>query len=150
MDPLPLSLSPSLPPSFPTRRCWFPCLDHASLLISYDVTVTVPSPKIQAAFNGKMLETNPIPDEDGVRWTRYRFATETLTAARAVGLAVGRFAAWDVPQSPRVKGLVPRAPSTGNKVGGWGGKRNQMNAGYKCTGSALNTLGQFAVAGLRA
>eukprot|EP00904_Undaria_pinnatifida_P011037 jgi/Undpi1/7063/HiC_scaffold_21.g09537.m1 len=87
-------------------RCWFPCLDHASLLISYDVTVTVPSPKITAAFNGKLLETKSTADDDGVRSTRHRFATETLTAARAVGLAVGRFAAWDVPQSPRVKGLT--------------------------------------------
>lgn len=51
--------------------------------------------------------------------TRYRFSTETLTAARAVGLVVGRFAKWDVPQAPRVKGLVLRASSA---VGGGRGR----------------------------
>lgn len=251
---------------FPSTRCWFPCVDHASVLISYDVTVRVTSPKITAAFNGRLLETADLHDtleevdDDGAdtdgnrgngskngvpntaksrtrcvlrmcckycmyrtavisrwrfrshrvqhvpvvpcrqlhvvvvvvfpgarsldRWvlpwcsppiaskpaalkmhtvkmhtvtvilktsaavclvnptwipnaltfsglavpcvalrclrctTRYRFSTETLTAARAVGLAVGRFAKWDVPQAPRVKGLVLRASPAG------GGGRN--------------------------
>lgn len=43
-------------------RCWFPCVDHASVLISYDVTVRVTSPKITAAFNGRLLETADLHD----------------------------------------------------------------------------------------
>ncbi|CAM9321278.1 unnamed protein product [Ectocarpus fasciculatus] len=124
-------------------RCWFPCVDHASILISYDVTVRVASPKITAAFNGRLLESITLDDDDdddgdaGVNGgvdgmadgnrtsysTCYRFSTETLTAARAVGLAVGRFAAWDVPQSPRVKGLVLRAASAGG-----GGRAGTMKS----------------------
>lgn len=102
--------NPDLTPShLRENRCWFPCVDHASLLIAYDVTVAVRSPKISAAFNGKLLDTVTAADEEGNRTASYRFATETLTAARAVGLAVGRFGAWDVPQSPRVRGLFLRA-----------------------------------------
>lgn len=48
----------------PTLRCWFPCVDHASVLISYDVTVRVTSPKITAAFNGKLVETITLEDDD--------------------------------------------------------------------------------------
>eukprot|EP00752_Nemacystus_decipiens_P001742 g1685.t1 len=127
-------------------RCWFPCVDHASVLITYDVSVRVMSPKITAAFNGRLLETTDLDLQDDTLeevaadgagngngysnaisgaaesrtrcTTRYRFSTETLTAARAVGLAVGRFATWDVPQAPRVKGLVLRASPAG------GGGRN--------------------------
>lgn len=95
-------------------RCWFPCIDHVSLLIAYDVSVTVSSPKITAAFNGKLIESTTLTDDVGNRSTHYRFLTETLTAARAVGLAVGRFAAWDVPQSPRVKGMVLKAAGSGS------------------------------------
>lgn len=43
-------------------RCWFPCVDHASVLISYDVTVRVTSPKITAAFNGRLIETADLHD----------------------------------------------------------------------------------------
>lgn len=37
-------------------------MDHASVLIIYDVTVRVTSPKITAAFNGKLLETADLHD----------------------------------------------------------------------------------------
>lgn len=47
------------------NRCWFPCVDHASVLISYDVTVRVTSPKITVAFNGKLLETITLEDDGG-------------------------------------------------------------------------------------
>lgn len=51
-----------MPLLFGLRRCWFPCVDHASVLISYDVTVGVTSPKITAAFNGRLLETTDLHD----------------------------------------------------------------------------------------
>ena len=79
--------------------------------------MVVSSPKIIAAFNGKLLEKTSIVDEEGLDTTVYGFATETLTAARAVGLAVGRFGEWDVPQSPRVKGMFLRAANGGTGKG---------------------------------
>lgn len=39
-------------------------MDHASVLISYDVTVRVTSPKITAAFNGKLVETVALGNDD--------------------------------------------------------------------------------------
>lgn len=47
---------------FRSSRCWFPCVDHASVLIIYDVSVRVTSPKITAAFNGRLLETSDLLD----------------------------------------------------------------------------------------
>lgn len=73
------------------------------------MTVIVSSPNIAVAFNGKLLEKDTVMDEEGNVVTVHRFATETLTAARAVGMAVGRFGVWDVPQSPRMKGMFLRA-----------------------------------------
>lgn len=104
---------------FEHDRCWFPCLDHASLLITYDVTVKVQSTKITAAFNGKLVDTTTVTNEEnGSRTKRYRFVTETLTGARAVGLAVGRFGSWEMPQSPRVKGMALRPVLSGSSNSG--------------------------------
>lgn len=72
------------------------------MLITYDVTLAVKSSKITAAFNGKLVDTTATIDDDGEKTgVSYRFVTEALTAARAVGMVVGKFGAWDVAQSPR-------------------------------------------------
>lgn len=101
-------MHPSIDPSIDTShtpmcsRCWFPCLDHVSMLIMYDLTIAVRSSKITAAFNGKLVDTQTRLNDQGEKvGVSYRFVTEALTAARAVGIVVGKFGTWDVPQSPR-------------------------------------------------
>lgn len=64
LGPLYSSTRFATPYPHPHPRCWFPCIDHASVLISYDVTIGVTSPKISAAFNGRLLETTTLEDDD--------------------------------------------------------------------------------------